>query len=225
MRVLVVEDDRDLRRAVVTMLAEEMYAVDEAEAGDVGLFLAESGSYDLVVLDVMLPLMDGFAVTRELRRRGVSTPILLLTAKDAVEDRVRGLDAGADDYLTKPFAMEELLARARALLRRQGRVTPDGEMRYGRLSLRAQAFDGFVDDQPLKLTQKEYKLLEYLLRNREQIVTREQIFDRVWGFDVEANLSVVDVYLHYVRKKLAAHGCDRLIRTIRGVGYMLKETT
>jgi DNA-binding response OmpR family regulator len=225
MRILIVEDDRPLLGAIQQVFAEEAYAVDTAEHGDDGLLLAEQGIHDLIVLDIMLPGSSGLTIVEHLRKRGLATPILLLTARDSVEDRVRGLDAGADDYLVKPFAVAELLARARALLRRQGAVNPDGEIAYGRLSIRPKARDGYVDNQPLKLTAKEYKLLEYLLVNREQILTREQIFDRVWGFDVETNSSVVDVYLHYLRKKLAAHGCDHLIQTVRGVGCMLKEPT
>lgn len=223
MRVLIVEDDKSLLNAVATVFEEESYQVDRAEDGEDGLALAEQGIYDLMVLDIMLPGLTGIEILREMRKQGLTTPVLLLTARDSVEDRVKGLDAGADDYVTKPFAVQELLARARALLRRHGALSIDGDITYGRIVLRPKSHDGYVDNQPLKLTSKEYKLLEYLIVNREQILTREQIFDRVWGFDVDSNTSVVDVYMHYVRKKLAAHGCDHLVQTIRGVGYMLKE--
>ncbi|MBL0388432.1 response regulator transcription factor [Tumebacillus sp. ITR2] len=225
MRILLVEDDRPLLDAIRQMFEEDSYAVDTAEHGDDGLMLAEQGIYDLIVLDIMLPGTSGLDILQHLRKRGLATPILLLTARDTVEDRVRGLDAGADDYLVKPFAVAELLARARALLRRNGSVNPDGELTYGRLSIRPKSRDGYVDNQPLKLTAKEYKLFEFLLVNREQILTREQIFDRVWGFEVETNTSVVDVYLHYLRKKLAVHSCDHLIQTVRGVGCILKGTS
>jgi two-component system response regulator CiaR len=225
MRILLVEDDRPLLDAIRQMFEEDSYAVDTAEHGDDGLMLAEQGIYDLIVLDIMLPGTSGLDILQHLRKRGLATPILLLTARDTVEDRVRGLDAGADDYLVKPFAVAELLARARALLRRNGSVNPDGELTYGRLSIRPKSRDGYVDNQPLKLTAKEFKLFEFLLVNREQILTREQIFDRVWGFEVETNTSVVDVYLHYLRKKLAVHGCDHLIQTVRGVGCILKGTS
>jgi DNA-binding response OmpR family regulator len=223
MRVLIVEDDKSLLNAVATVFEEESYQVDRAENGDDGLGFAEQGIYDLVILDIMLPGLTGIEILKEMRKQSLTTPVLLLTARDSVEDRVKGLDAGADDYLTKPFAVQELLARARALLRRHGTVSLEGDIVYGPIALRLKSHDGYVDGQPLKLTTKEFKLLEYLMMNREQILTREQIFDRVWGFDVDSNTSVVDVYMHYLRKKLAAQNCDQLVQTIRGVGYMLKE--
>lgn len=224
MRILVVEDERPLLDAIATVLKEEAYQVDEAENGPDGLYLAQQRIHDLVVLDVMLPGMSGLSVLRALRAAQASLPILLLTARDSVEDRVDGLDAGADDYLVKPFAMPELLARIRVLLRRQTRGEPDGVLRYGRLSVKCAAMEGYVEEQPLKLTLKEFELMEYLLLNREQILTKEQLLDRVWGIDTEAGLGVVDVYIHYLRKKLSTEGgCDRYIQTIRGVGYMLKE--
>lgn len=221
MRVLIVEDDAGLRDAVATVFAEESYQVDEAGDGEEGLLLAEQGIHDLLVLDIMLPGLTGIEIVKRLRKKGQTVPILLLTARDSVADRVKGLDAGADDYVVKPFAVQELLARARAVLRRHGVLNPEGDLSYDRLSLRPKSHDGYVEDQPLKLTAKEYKLLEFLLLNKEQILTREQIFDRVWGFDVDTSSSVVDVYLHYLRKKLAPAGCDHLLRTVRGVGYML----
>ncbi|MCX7570958.1 response regulator transcription factor [Tumebacillus sp. DT12] len=221
MRMLIVEDDAGLRDAVVTVFEEESYQVDTAGDGEEGLLLAEQGIHDLLVLDIMLPSLSGIEIVKRLRKKGQTVPILLLTARDSVADRVKGLDAGADDYVVKPFAVQELLARARAVLRRHGTLNPEGDISYDRLSLRPKSHDGYVDDQPLKLTAKEYKLLEFLLMNKEQILTREQIFDRVWGFDVDTSSSVVDVYLHYLRKKLAPAGCDHLLRTVRGVGYML----
>ncbi|BCJ85158.1 response regulator transcription factor [Effusibacillus dendaii] len=223
MRILVVEDDIDLLEAIVSLLEDESYQVDQASAGDEGYLLAEQGIYDLLVLDIMLPGMDGLSIIRQLRKKGILTPALFLTAKDSVEDRVRGLDAGADDYIVKPFVISELLARIRALLRRGGKMGTEGQLEYGPISLRPHLHDGYVGEEPLKLTVKEYDLLEFLLRNREQIVTREQIFDRVWGFDSEATSTVVDVYVHHLRKKLAVYNCDHFVQTIRGVGYMLKE--
>jgi DNA-binding response OmpR family regulator len=222
MKMLVVEDDVSLRQAVARVLREEGYTIEEASAGDEGLLYAEQDVFDLVVLDVMLPGMDGLSVVRRLRARGVATPIVLLTARDGVEDRVRGLDAGADDYVVKPFAMQELLARVRAMLRRKGAVGADGELEFAGLGLRPRELEGYAGGQPLRLTQKEYKLLEYLLLNREQILTREQIMDRVWGFESDAAGSVVDVYIHYLRRKLAPAGLDALLHTVRGVGFMLR---
>ncbi|WP_054023578.1 response regulator transcription factor [Bacillus sp. FJAT-28004] len=224
MRILVVEDDRPLLDAVVTVLKEEAYQVDEAQNGLDGLYLAQQGIQDLIVLDIMLPGMDGLSVLHSLRLQGITTPILLLTARDSVEDRVKGLDAGADDYIVKPFAIRELLARIRVLFRRQSGGAPDGELKYGQLTVKCQTMEGYANGESLKLTVKEFELLEYLLLNREQILTKEQLLDRVWGIDTGAGLGVIDVYVHYLRKKLAPSGCDRYIHTIRGVGYLMKET-
>lgn len=221
MWILAVEDDQALLSAVEGVLTDEGYQVDTAERGDDGLLLAGRGVYDLLVLDIMLPGVDGITMVKTLRSKGVTTPVLFLTAKDSVRARVEGLDAGADDYLVKPFAVEELTARARALLRRHGKTSPEGEMTYGPISLRVHEYDGFVDDEPLKLTMKEFELLKYFLQNKEQILTRQQIFDRVWGIHSDANYGVVDLYVHYLRKKLGE--CEQLIRTVRNVGYILKK--
>ncbi|RAT99416.1 response regulator transcription factor [Brevibacillus sp. Leaf182] len=221
MLILAVEDEKALLQTIAGVLTDEGYQVDKAERGDDGLLLAERGIYDLLVLDIMMPGMDGLSLVRTLRAKGIMTPVLFLTAKDSVESRVEGLDAGADDYLVKPFAAEELTARVRALLRRQGKQNVEGELAYGPLSLKINEYDGFVDDEPMKLTTKEYELLKYFLQNREQILTRQQIFDRVWGIDSEANYGVVDLYVHYLRKKLGAY--EGFIRTIRNVGYILKK--
>lgn len=221
MLILAVEDEKALLLTIAGVLTDEGYQVDKAERGDDGLLLAERGIYDLLVLDIMMPGMDGLSLVRTLRAKGILTPVLFLTAKDSVESRVEGLDAGADDYLVKPFAAEELTARVRALLRRQGKQNAEGELVYGPLSLKINEYDGFVDEEPMKLTTKEYELLKYLLQNREQILTRQQIFDRVWGIDSDANYGVVDLYVHYLRKKLGAY--EGFIRTIRNVGYILKK--
>jgi two-component system response regulator CiaR len=223
MRVLIIEDDLPLLDAIATVLKEEAYQIDIADNGNLGLYIAELGVHDLIILDVMLPGIDGIQITRKLRSHYIKTPILLLTAKDSVDNRVEGLDAGADDYLVKPFAIPELLARARALLRRQSDVNSEGELSYKGLSVRTKMLDGYVEDAPLKLTVKEYELLEFLLLNKEQILTRDQIFDRVWGFDSDSGCGVVDLYVHYLRKKIDGFGYEGYIHTIRGVGYMLKE--
>lgn len=223
MRILVVEDDAPLREAVVAVLQADDYAVDEAAGGDEGLYRARQGVYDLLILDVMLPGTDGLEIVRRLRAEGGLTPIMLLTARDSVADKVAGLDSGADDYLVKPFAVPELLARVKALLRRGGTVGADGEFRYGGVTANPRAKDAFVAGAALRLTVKEYELLEFLLLNREQILTREQIFDRVWGFESDTTHGIVDLYIHYLRKKLAPFGLDTLIHTIRGAGFMLKE--
>jgi DNA-binding response OmpR family regulator len=171
----------------------------------------------------MLPGMNGLSIVKKLRNQSMVTPILFLTAMDSVEDRVSGLDSGADDYLVKPFAITELLARVRALLRRQGAMGTEGELSYSIISIKPKLHDAFVDGIPLQLTIKEFELLEFLVLNNEQILTREQIFDRIWGFDSDTASGIVDLYVHYLRKKMNIHGCDYLLHTVRGVGYRLKE--
>jgi two-component system response regulator CiaR len=221
MRLLVVEDDLLLRNAMVRALKAEGFKVDDVENGKEGLLLAKQAIYDLLLLDIMLPEMDGLSIIKELHNESVMTPILLVTARDSVEDRVKGLDIGAEDYLVKPFAMDELLARIRVLLRRQGKNVIQDELSYGPISLMKEKFDGFADGNKLNLTVKEYELLELLLTHPEQILTREQIFNRIWGFHSESNTTIVDLYVHYLRKKLSEYACGQYIRTIRGIGYML----
>jgi DNA-binding response OmpR family regulator len=171
----------------------------------------------------MLPEMSGLVIVKKIRAKGNSIPILLLTARDTVEDRVAGLEAGADDYLIKPFAVPELLARVKALLRRSGSVGHEGELAYGSIIIQAKSKDAFINEAPLHLTVKEYELLEFLIINREQILTREQIYDRIWGLESDTTISIVDLYIHYLRKKLAPYGQETLIQTIRGAGFILKE--
>lgn len=224
MKILVVEDDPMIREAVVTILTEDGYIVDEAQNGDEGLYYAEQEIYDLLILDIMLPGKNGLDVIRQVRNKGIEVPIVILTARDSLADRVAGLDCGADDYIVKPFALPELLARVRALLRRHGRMGKEQEINYGNLSVNLKLKEGFIDSTSLQLTIKEYELLEFLLLNKEQILTREQIFERIWGLSSETTLGIVDLYIHYVRKKLAPYDRDSWIRTVRGAGFMLKET-
>lgn len=223
MRVLVVEDDLPLRRIITTILEEEQYEVDQAEDGEEGYLMASSYEYDLLTLDIMLPKMDGFTLIKKLKHEGCQIPTLFLTAKDRVEDRVKGLDFGADDYIVKPFAMEEFLARIRSLLRRSGKIGVEGKISYGPILLDTNQHEGFIKEESLKLTIKEYELLYYLIQNKEHILTRDQIFERVWGIESETTDAIVDLYIHYLRKKLAPFGYEKLIRTIRGVGYMVRE--
>lgn len=223
MRLLVVEDNHQLLKGICSVLQDESYETDSAETGCEGWLLADTGIYDCIVLDVMLPDINGLSIIKKLRLKNKMVPILILTAKDGLEDRVRGLDAGGDDYLVKPFAVEELLARIRALLRRNGAVEINQNISCGPISIYTKDYDGYIFGQPLHLTTKEYKVLEYLLINKGKILTREQIFNRVWGFDSDAVSSIVDLYVHYLRKKLTTYRCENYIHTIRAIGYMLKE--
>ena len=223
MKILVVEDDEPLREAIISLLTEENYITDEAATGDEGLYLAQQGIYDLLILDIMLPEITGLEIVKKVRDADNAVPILLLTARDSVADKVNGLETGADDYLVKPFAIQELLARIKALIRRRGSMVSDGKISYAGVTVDSKLHDGFVANQALGLTTKEYELLEFLVLNKEQILTREQIFDRVWGFESETTISVVDLYIHYLRKKMAQSGKDSLLRTVRGAGFMFKE--
>jgi DNA-binding response OmpR family regulator len=223
MYLLLVEDDPRVARVVERALAEADHRVDVAHDGEEGLARAESGAYDLIVLDVMLPEIDGIEVAREVRRGRVRTPILMLTARDAVADRVRGLDAGADDYLTKPFALEELLARVRALGRRASDGLGEDALRVGDLTLDLQRHEARRGDRTIELTAKEFDLLAYLMRNAGRVLTKGQIVDHVWGYDNEASSNVVEIYIHYLRDKIDRDFARPLIRTVRGVGYTIKE--
>ncbi|BBH20108.1 DNA-binding response regulator [Paenibacillus baekrokdamisoli] len=222
MKILIVEDDLPLLEAIKEIFENESFDTTGASTGDEGYFLAEQGSYDLILLDVMLPGMNGLDIVKHLRTHQVSTPIIMLTAKDSVEDCVRGLDAGADDYVTKPFAVTVLLARARAVLRRRGTVDLDGELSCGQIHLVSNMRDAYVGEEHLRLTPKEYELLEFFLCNKDQILSRDQIFERIWGFDSDSASTAVDVYIHHLRKKLAPYGGDLYLKTIRGVGYLFK---
>jgi DNA-binding response OmpR family regulator len=224
MRLLVVEDDPKISRFLVKGLREEQHLVDLAEDGVAGEARALAEDYDAILLDVMLPGRDGFDVCRRLRHQGVDTPILVLTARDAVPDRVIGLDAGADDYLVKPFAFDELLARLRALGRRGRGRHLAATLEYGPIVLDPRDHLVTVRGQPVALTATEYRLLEYLLRRAESIVSRDQLAEHVWGGDYDPFSNVADVYIGYLRRKLQPLGADHVIRTVRGLGYMLKES-
>lgn len=218
MRLLFVEDDLVLGRTVEQGLREGGYAVDRAQDGVGGLDLALLEPYDLIILDWMLPGMSGLEVCRALRARGSEVPVLLLTARDAVEDRVVGLDSGADDYLVKPFSLQELLARTRALLRRREGASRDPILRAGSVQLDPSRREVTRDGEIIALTHKEYQLLAYMMRHPGQVLTRDQISAHVWDYDFAAMSNVVDVYVRALRRKLAD---DNLIRTVRGAGYQL----
>jgi DNA-binding response OmpR family regulator len=223
MRVLVVEDDPKISRFLVKGLSEDQHLVDVAEDGLAAEARALESDYDAIVLDLMLPGQDGFAVCRRLRDQGVDAPILVVTARDGIADRVRGLDSGADDYLTKPFAFDELLARLRALTRRGRTRHLTGVLEYAPLRIVATDHQAFVGDRLLDLTATEYRLLEYLVRRAESIVSRDQLSEHVWGGDADPFSNVADVYIGYLRRKIAAFHEAPLIHTVRGLGYMLRR--
>jgi len=220
-RILIVEDEKQLAEVLKRGLQEHGYAVDVAFDGEDGLDLAETAEYDLMILDVMLPVMSGLEVARSLRARRVATPILMLTARDAVDDRVAGLDSGADDYLIKPFAFRELVARVRALLRRDEMVK-DPVLRVADLEVDTVSHEVRRAGRMIALTSKEYALLEYLVRNPNRVLTRTQIAEHVWSYDFTAMSNLVDVYIRYLRRKLDDGQEPRLIHTVRGTGYRLK---
>jgi DNA-binding response OmpR family regulator len=222
MYVLLVEDDPGVARVVARALTEAGHRVDVAHDGAEGLVRAESGAYDLLVLDVLLPELNGIEVARRMRRERLRTPILMVTARDAVDDRVRGLDAGADDYLTKPFALEELLARVRALGRRGSDASGDRLLQVGDLTLDFDRHEARRQDRTAELTAKELELLAYLMQNAGRVLTKPQIIDHVWGYDAQATSNVVETYIHYLRDKIDRGFAQPLIRTIRGVGYTMK---
>jgi DNA-binding response OmpR family regulator len=218
-----VEDERRLGVLVKRVLTEERHAVDLVHDGNEGYDLASSDTYDLIVLDVMLPGMDGFEICKQLREDGVHTPVLMLTARDAVQDRVTGLNVGADDYLVKPFAMEEFLARVNALLRRREQsMVMSSDLRVGDLVLDLVRHEVRRGERLIELTAKEFALLEYLMRNPGQVLTRTQITDRVWRYDLDALSNVVDTYIHYLRDKIDKGFARGLIKTVRGVGYKIE---
>jgi two-component system response regulator MprA len=220
-RILVVDDERAVREALERALRLEGYEVDLVADGQEALFSLARRSADAIVLDVLMPVMDGLETSRRLRRQGNTTPILMLTARHDVSDRVAGLDAGADDYLVKPFALEELLARLRALLRRAN--GGDEMLSFADLTLDPGTREVRRGDRSIELTRTEFLLLELFLRNPRQVLTRDVIFDRVWGYDFGPASNSLEVYVGYLRRKTEAGGEPRLIHTVRGVGYALRE--
>ncbi len=220
MRILVIEDNHRLSSSLAANLAHEGYSVDAAYDGQEGQDLAELTPYDLIILDILLPEKDGLQVCRDLRRRRIHTPILLLTARDSVDDRVQGLDCGADDYLVKPFAMRELLARLRALLRRQSPYT-NGRLEMGDLVVDPVTHTVEREGRSIDLTPKEFALLEFLLYHPNQVVTREMIEQHIWNYDFECESNVIDVYVRRLRRKIDDPFATRLLTTVRGVGYRL----
>jgi DNA-binding response OmpR family regulator len=229
MRILAIDDERDFLLALQQLLKEQHYDVDIALDGITGLDMAQSGIYDLLIIDVMLPGCSGPDLLRTLRAAGDATPALLLTARDSIDDRVTGLDSGADDYLTKPFHSKELLARVRALSRRTSELVGVAEISAGDVCLDLESRMVTVRGQYINLTRKEFQLLELLLRNRNRVVPRETLFDRIWGFDTDVDSNVLEAYVHYLRRKLdSAWGASTgprpslALETVRGIGYMYR---
>lgn len=221
MRILVADDEAKIAQFIRKGLKEEGYAVDVAPDGDEALNLALHEDYDAVVLDIMLPGIDGIGVLRKIRATRPDLPVMLVSARDGVSDKVRGLDAGADDYLTKPFAFEEFLARIRALLR--PRVRPDSTLSYADLSLDLRTHKASRAGKQIELSNREYALLEYFMRNADQVITRTMIANHVWDLNFDTDTNIVDVYVAYLRKKIDEEHDVHLIRTVRGRGYMLSE--
>jgi DNA-binding response OmpR family regulator len=222
-RILVVEDEPRLRDLLARNLTREGYEVEAVGDGHEGFERARSAAHDLIVLDVMLPTMSGLEISMRLRRLKIATPILMLTARDAVDDRVAGLDAGADDYLVKPFAFAELTARVRALLRRKGDDPASATLRVGDLVLDRMKREAMRARRRIDLTAREFSLLEYLMKNAGRVVSRDQILTAVWPSDYEGSSNVVDTYVHYLRDKLEHRGSVPLIRTVRGMGYSMGD--
>jgi heavy metal response regulator len=221
MRILVVEDEKKVLSFIKKGLEEEGYAVDTASDGETGLYMGLDGIHDLIVLDINLPKKDGLAILKALRGNRISTPVLLLTARTTIEDRVVGLDTGADDYLTKPFAFQELLARIRALLRRRADVEAP-LLKVADLTLDPARHLVLRGEERIELTAKEFALLDYFMRNPDRVLTRTMIADHVWDYGFDSGTNVIDVYVNYLRKKIETGREHKLIQTVRGVGYVLK---
>ena len=223
MRLLLIEDEKRMAQALCEILRLEKYEVDHYADGVDGLVAIESNIYDIIILDVMLPGINGFTIAQKARQKGIRTPILMLTAKAELDDKVQGLDSGADDYLTKPFMTKELLARLRALVRRNIN-TADGTLTYGDISLdiHAAMLSCTTNDQCVRLSDKEFRILEYFIANIGQILTREQLAVKIWGMNCDAEYNNVEVYMSFTRKKLAFVGAKTEIKAVRGIGYELR---
>lgn len=221
MRILVAEDEKNLNRLIVSRLTAEHYSVDACFDGGEAMSYLESAEYDAVVLDIMMPVMDGLAVLKKMRAKGMSTPVLLLTARDSIEDRVTGLDAGANDYLVKPFAFEELLARIRVLLRKP-REASDSVCRVDDLEIHMDTHQVFRGGQEIRLSGKEFALLRYMAQNEGIVLSRDRLEEHLWNFDYAGGSNVIDVYIRYLRKKIDEGHERKLIHTVRGAGYVLR---
>ncbi len=222
MKILVIEDDSKLSDTIVESIGH-LFETNQAFDGEEGLFLAQQNIYDAIILDIMLPKMDGYEVLKKIRAEQIHVPVIFLTAKDGIDDKVQGFKEGADDYLVKPFYREELLLRLEAIVRRSVGKFKEHTVTFKELKLNIRNKTVMLGEERLSLNGKQYDLLEYLINNRNMIVTKEQIFDRVWGFESDTSSTVVEVYASHLRKKLKPYGYDRYIKTFRGLGYMLTD--
>ncbi|MGB7606427.1 MAG: response regulator transcription factor [Lutisporaceae bacterium] len=223
MRILLAEDEKELSNALVVILKHNNYSVDAVYDGADALDYGLSDNYDVVILDIMMPKMSGLEVLEKLREKGIQTPILMLTAKTEIEDRILGLDMGADDYLSKPFARGELLARIRAMTRRKSEFTPN-VIKVGNISLNKENYEFSNEKSTLRLSNKEFQMLEMLMNSPKCLISTEQFMERIWGYDAQAEINVVWVYISYLRKKLASLDANVKIKAVRGVGYTLEES-
>ncbi len=222
MRLLLAEDEKELSKALCAVLKHNNYSVDAVYNGQDALDYGLCENYDGIILDLMMPKMNGLDVLKKLRENGIATPVIILTAKSELEDKITGLDAGADDYLTKPFAMGELLARLRALTRRKSEFSPN-LLSFGNLSLNRETFELSVGEESVRLGNKEFQMMEMLLSNAGRLLSTEQFMEHIWGYETEAEINVVWVYISYLRKKLTSLGANIEIKAVRGVGYTLEE--
>lgn len=222
-KVLIIEDEAKISRFLQLELKHEGYDTQIAEEGRKGYAMAQTGEFDIIILDLMLPNLSGIEICRRLRSEGIQTPIIMLTAKDDVSDKVTGLDVGANDYMTKPFAIEELLARMRVALKNNDRTNNATVIRCGKLTLNREKYEVKYDDTPITLTKKEFGLLSYLMLNKNIVLSREQIVENVWGYEYEAETNVTDVYIRYLRSKIDEVFNTSFIKTVRGVGYQFRD--
>lgn len=223
MKLLLVEDEKELSEALVEILSNNKYVVDAVYDGEDGLNYALTDIYDVIVLDIMIPKLNGLSVLKELRKKEITTPIIMLTAKSQIEDRVEGLDLGADDYLTKPFAAEELLARLRSITRRKGNVINDNYLSYGDVRLDLNTYDLEVKGESIRLTLKEFEIIKYFMERPKVVVSKDDLITKLWGFDAEIEYNNIEVYISFIRKKLQHLNSRVNIVTIRGVGYRMEE--
>lgn len=222
MKVLIVEDDKILSDTIKQCI-EKNYSVEQAYDGYEGFMFAKENIYDLILLDLMMPEMNGYEVLSKLRSNGILTPVLILTAKDSLSDKVKGLNIGADDYLVKPFEREELLARMEAIIRRNNGFFVSDILEFKDLKLNLKNRKAYIKDKEVVLQGKQFDFLEYLIRSKDTIITKEQIFDKIWGFNSDTSTNVIEVYASGIRKELKKYGYDKYIKTLRGVGYILSD--